>query len=419
MAHAHPHPGEDHSGYVAPPALRRLLTLIVVPLVLATVAGLAVLWPRGDGPSLGAGIGVADDLVPATVRSREVVPCEGGGGGEPGEDEGSADEAANPADAVRCTLLEIEITEGIDEGQTIALDFVESPRTPSIAEGDRIVLGYESDAEPGSEYFYADRQRGRPLLLLTALFALAVVALGRWGGVRALVALGLSLLVIVSFLLPALLRGSSPLAVAVVAASAIMILALYLSHGVTVRTTTALLGTLASLIVTGLLAASFVAAGRFTGLASEEATFLSAVAGQIELDGLLLAGVIIGSLGVLDDVTVTQASAVWELHLANPAYRARDLYSAALRIGRDHIASTVNTLVLAYAGASLPLLVLFSLANRDLGDVLTGEVVAQEVVRTLVGSVGLVASVPITTGLAAWIVTRPAAEDPSLLAEGA
>ncbi len=403
MSHPHAHAtADEYAGYEAPPALRRLLTLIVLPLVLATVAGLAVLWPRGAGPSIGAGLGVASDLVPATVLTRSEVPCEG----TPQDEEGT-----DGADTeVTCTILEIGITDGIDDGQTIALDHVETPRNPGLRPGDKIVLGYEPGAEPGSEYFYADRQRGRPLLLLAALFAIAVVALGRWGGLRALVSLGLSLLILVSFLLPALLRGSNPLAVAVVAASAVMILALYLSHGVTVRTTIALLGTLASLALTGALAAAFVAGGHFTGLASEEATFLNAVAGQVELDGLLLAGVIIGSLGVLDDVTVTQAAAVWELHLANPAYRARQIYSSALRIGRDHIASTVNTLVLAYAGASLPLLVLFSLANRDLGEVLTGEVIAQEVVRTLVGSIGLVASVPITTGLAAWVVTRRAAE---------
>ncbi|HVE63449.1 MAG TPA: YibE/F family protein [Mycobacteriales bacterium] len=409
MAHTHG-PGAAYDEHPAPPQIRRLLTLAVVPLLLATLIGLVALWPRGDGPVIGEGIGVAADLVPATVRAREVVPCDGTPADQTPADETPADETpADGAGTPTCTLLEVEITDGIDDGQVIALDFVESPRTPSVANGDKIVLGYEPAAEPGSEYFYADRQRGRPLLLLAALFVLAVVALGRWRGLRALGGLAISLVVLVAFVLPALLRGSNPLAVAVVGAAAIMIVALYLAHGVTVRTTIALLGTLASLVLTGVLAAIFVAGARFTGLASEEATFLNAVAGQVELEGLLLAGIIIGSLGVLDDVTVTQASAVWELHLANPAYRVRELYSAALRIGRDHIASTVNTLVLAYAGASLPLLVLFSLANRDLGDVLTGEVIAQEVVRTLVGSIGLVASVPLTTGLAAWVVSRSSA----------
>jgi uncharacterized membrane protein len=176
-----------------------------------------------------------------------------------------------------------------------------------------------------------------------------------------------------------------------------------MSHGLTVTTTTAVLGTLASLAITGALALLFVELAKFTGLASEEAAVLQISADEINLSGLLLGGVIIGALGVLDDVTVTQAAAVWEIRRANPTYGSRALYRSALRIGRDHIASTVNTLVLAYAGASLPLLILLVQSNRGLGEALTGEILAEEIVRTLVGSIGLVASVPITTALAAWV----------------
>jgi uncharacterized membrane protein len=209
----------------------------------------------------------------------------------------------------------------------------------------------------------------------------------------------ISIVVITKFLLPAILEGESPFLAAIVASAAIMFPALYLAHGLNARTTTALLGTLASLSVTGILAIVFVEATRFTGLASEEATFLQVSADQINLTGLLLGGIIIGSLGVLDDVTITQASAVWELNAANPARTVRELYGSAVRIGRDHIASTVNTLVLAYVGASLPLMILFTISNRPVGAVLTSEVIAEEIVRTLVGSIGLVASVPITTAL--------------------
>ena len=150
----------------------------------------------------------------------------------------------------------------------------------------------------------------------------------------------------------------------------------------------------------------FVDLARFTGLADEEATFLQVFAGQIDLRGLLLGGFVIGALGVLDDVTVTQVSAVWELKHADPDYGFRDLYSSAVRIGRDHIASTVNTLVLAYAGASLPLLLLFTQAGQGLSDVVNGEAVAIEIVRTLCGSIGLVAAVPFTTAVAALVVAR-------------
>jgi len=209
--------------------------------------------------------------------------------------------------------------------------------------------------------------------------------------------------VLLAFVVPAILEGASPVAVAVAGSAAIALVNLYLAHGLNLQTSTAVVGTLASLALIGVLAAVFVAAADFSGLASEEASFVQAASGRINLQGLLLGGIVIGSLGVLDDVTVTQASAVWELHGANPALGAAGLYRSAVRIGRDHIASTVNTLVLAYAGASLPLLILLVESRQPVGDVLTGEVIAVEVVRTLVGSVGLVAAVPVTTALAAAV----------------
>jgi uncharacterized membrane protein len=169
------------------------------------------------------------------------------------------------------------------------------------------------------------------------------------------------------------------------------------------------LGTLLSLGLTAGLAFAFSKLSHFTGFASEEALSIQAAGARVNLTGLLLAGIVIGTLGILQDVTVTQASAVWELRLANPGYGIRGLYRSAMRIGRDHIASTVNTLVLAYAGAGLPLLILFNLSRAPLGHVLTTEIVAQEIVRTLVGSIGLVAAVPITTALSALVVSHEGA----------
>jgi uncharacterized membrane protein len=168
----------------------------------------------------------------------------------------------------------------------------------------------------------------------------------------------------------------------------------------------AVLGTVTSLLLTCLLGVVFVDLTHLTGLATEEVGFLQAFGGNLNFSGLLLAGMVIGALGVLDDVTVTQVSAVWELREAKPHATPRELYRSGVRIGRDHIASTVNTLVLAYAGASLPLLLLFRTSGQRLGDVITGESIAVEIVRALVGSIGLVASVPITTGLAALVVSR-------------
>ena len=271
-----------------------------------------------------------------------------------------------------------------------------------------MVLG-SSELEGGArQYYFSDYQRGPPTLLLAALFAIAVVALGRWQGIRALAALVATLVVLVLFVLPAILQGRCPIVVAIVSAAFIMLVVLGVTGGWNERTMMAFLGTSASLALIAVLAWFFVEATHLTGLASEEATFLQAAADRINVRGLLLGGVIIGSLGVLDDMTVTQVAAVWELRQADPSFSFTSLYRAAERIGRSHIASTVNTLVLAYAGASLPLLILFTQSHQRLGRVLTGEIIAVEVVRTLVGSIGLVASVPITTALAAFVLTRGA-----------
>lgn len=379
--------GHDHGAGAPLLASRvgRLLGGVALAVVVLTLVGLAVLWPRDAPDDLLAQDGAfAVQLVDGTVTSIEQGPCPG------------TDEAAG----IDCELVEVEVTSGPTAGDTAVLQSVPGSTSGELGEGDAIVLGYTPDADEGFQYYFADRQRRGPLLWLGLLFAVAVVALGRWQGVRALVALGLSLAVIVAFVLPAILAGSSPVWVAVVGALVVAAVAIFFTHGVDQRSTVAFLGTAVSLLLTGLLAAVFVGTTQLTGLASEESTLLTVSAGQIDLRGLLLAGIVIGSLGVLDDVTVTQVAAVDELRRADPAAGPGRLWRGALRIGRDHIGATVNTLVLAYAGAALPLLLLFTQTDQGLVDVLNGEVVAVEVVRTLVGSIGLVASVPITTGLA-------------------
>ncbi|MFP5375682.1 MAG: YibE/F family protein [Acidimicrobiia bacterium] len=384
MAHAH--------GGLPPPDGRLLLTHrvllgVVAVAALATAVGAGVLWPSGRDTGIGRFLGPQADLVAATAEHVELKPCFGTGA----------------AEGVQCREVTVVPSEGPDEGTAVILQVAEGPGSPPVEEGDRVVLGFTADAPPGSQYYLADFQRETPLVLLAALFVSAVIVLGRVKGFRALVGLGFTMVLLVTFLIPAVLEGANPVAVAVVAASAILLVNLYLAHGPTVATTTAVVGTLASMALIGVLAVVFVGATHLTGMASEEASFLQAASGRVNLEGLLLGGIIIGSLGVLDEVTVTQASAVWELHAANPALGPAGLYRSALRIGRDHVASTVNTLVLAYAGASMPLLILLAEADRRVADVLTGEVVAAEIVRTLVGSVGLVASVPITTALAAVV----------------
>ena len=408
-AHAEHAPAGPPPGTPAAAArrrLHRLLAAVLVPLVLLTVAALAVLWPTGDEVErFPAGLGPQTDLVRSELLTRQVVPCpERAGGTEGAELVPIPTPESVPAIAqTECIAATVRLLSGPQEGAEFVIDALSSAIAP-FPESGRILLSYEPAAAPGEQYAFADVERRNPMLLLGAVFAVAVVALGRWTGLRALLGLGLSLLVVTLFVLPALLAGSNALLIALVGSAAVMFAALYLAHGLRVQTSIAVLGTLASLTLTVVLAEVFVRAAALSGLGSDETSLISATVGTLDLRGLLLAGIVIGSLGVLDDVTVTQSSAVWELHLANPTASARELYRAGIRIGRDHIASTVNTLVLAYVGASLPLLVVYSLAGSAVQDVLTSEVVAQEVVRTLVGSIGLVAAVPLTTLLAALTV---------------
>lgn len=370
---------------------RRLLGALILPVVLGTVIGLVVLWPaRAD---TAAELDAPDDLVDARIVTVEEVPCEG----------------TLPESEVACAVATVRLLDGMEAGKEITLPGLPTDAGPDLDVGETLVLSYYSDAPPGFEYSFADVERRTPLYVLGALFAVAVVALGRVKGLRALAGIVVGLAVLTLFVLPAMLEGSNVVVVALVGASAVAISAIYLAHGLTAASTTALIGTFSALGVVAVLSYLFTEASRFSGLASEEATFLQISAEQLNVEGLILAGIMIGTLGVLDDVTVTQVSAVWELHRANPAYGFKDLYSAGVRIGRDHIASTVNTLVLAYAGASLPLLLLFTEAQQGLADVINGEAVAVEIVRTLVGSIGIVASVPITTALAALVVAGPAA----------
>lgn len=391
--HRHDH-GHGHTP--AGPSARRVRVLIaalLVPCALATLVGLVVLWPRGGPPSTVA--------QPSTPVDAQVVAAQ------------RADCA--PGDGTNaCLGLTVRMEDGPLPGRDLVQILPVEPSTPRFAVGDEIVLQWSGadPLDPGS-YQVVDFQRGPPLIWLAVLFAAAVLVLGRWRGLAALVALGMTFVVLLMFVLPSIVSGHDPLAVAIVGSCLVMFVVLYLTHGLSARTSTAVLGTLASLALIGVLGTVFAGAARLTGLDDQTANLIATLGAPVDARGLLLAGFVIGALGVLDDVTVTQTSAVWELRAANPDLPAAGLFAAAMRIGRDHVSSAVNTLVLAYAGASLPLMLIFSVSGDGLGHVLTIGDVATEIVRTLVGSIGLVASVPITTGLAALVASREPRPDPA------
>jgi uncharacterized membrane protein len=349
-----------------------------------TVIGLVLGRPDGsDRLSPVDPAALTGDPVEAVVLDADVEPC-----------------SYDPT--VECREYRLVITSGADDGTNFTWEQgLESP----LRDGDRIlVTAFETDGTTTYEFW--DYQRSTPMLILVGLFAAAVLVLGRWRGLGALGGLVASLAVLLVWALPSLLDGNNAVAVALIAASTIAFIALYLAHGVNVATSVALLSTFAALSLTGALAWIFVTTAEFTGLTDDATFFLGALGVPIDARGILLAGIVIGALGVLDDVTVTQVSAVDQLRQARPEASWRELYHSALTIGRDHISSTVNTLFLAYAGAALPLLLLFTEARQSVTSVATREIVATEIVRALVGSIGLVASVPIATALAAKVLTQ-------------
>lgn len=383
---------------------RFLLLSLVVPLLAATVLGLVLLWPADADPPTPDFMGGPVRQAEATVVKVDRHPC---GGAD------SAEATSEPA--FLCQRASVKLTGGAhaETGKVVEVEVGSGADSPDLHGGDKIVVGRAAGGEddaPG--WYFADYQRRGPLVALAVLFAAAVLIFGRWRGLFALAGLAVAFAVLVRFILPAILIGKNPVAVAVIGSAAILFVTLYLTHGINARATTAVLGAVGALFVSGILAWIFVAGTHLTGLATEESGLLAASLSGVSLRGLLLGGIVVGSLGVLGNVAVAQASAVWELHESNPEYGFDRLYAAGLRIGRDGVASTVNTLVMAYAGASLPLLVLFTLSSRQLGDVLTGEILAQEIVRTLVGTIGLLSAVPITTALAAFVADRSLHREP-------
>ena len=371
---------------------------MLAALAVATVAGIALLWPGEVQTQIAQGLAV--DRERAEVVRVEERLCAG-------------------FTEQRCQLATFRLESGPDRGGRGRIQLGAGGVEPDVDPGDEIYVTKTPEraagqpAVTGPGYSLSDFERRGPMLVLAAIFVLAVLLFARLRGALSLAGLAVSLALVVVFVVPAILDGAPPLAVAVVGAMAIALVTIPLAHGGGAKSIAALLGTAASLLLTAALAALFTELAHLTGLASEEAALLQLGQGDLSLQGLLLAGMVIAALGVLDDVTVSQASTVLALRAANPALGFRELFRRALRVGRDHVSATVNTLVLAYVGAALPVLLLFSAADLGVGEVLNFELVAQEVVATLVGSIGLIAAVPLTTALAAGLALD---EEPEVLA---
>ncbi|WP_454856342.1 YibE/F family protein [Promicromonospora soli] len=376
MAHAHSHGA-------AGPAAPRTTFLLVVTLVsalLLTLAGLWLLWPNG---------GDVPDRVPAKAEGTSFVDATVTGHADP---------------------VTGSIPVELPDGEASRLQSP-GPSVP-LAEGDRITaVDISQVSQPGVDpLVFMDFQRELPIALLAVVYAVVVLLVARWRGLAAMAGLGLAFVVLLGFTMPALLAGESAIGVALVTSSLVMFVTLYLAHGLSARTSTALLGTLVGLALTAGLAAWASGAAQITGTTSEASSFLPSTAPGADLRGIALCGIVLAGMGVLNDVTITQASAVWELRAVAPTATRAELFTSAMRIGRDHIASTVYTIAFAYVGAALPLLMMVWLIDQSPATALSFGEIAEEVVRTLVGSVGLVLAIPVTTAIATLTVPGPASE---------
>ncbi len=267
--------------------------------------------------------------------------------------------------------------------------------------GDEVILESGTNLEGNVQYYVVDFVRTSGLFWLFLIFVALVLSVARFKGLTSLIGMAFSFVVIFMLILPLINQGKDPVLVSLLSSLLIIPATFYMSHGFEKKTTVAVIGTLISLGITGLLAQVFVQATRLSGFVSEEAGFLQQMkGGEINVRGLLLAGIIIGTLGILDDVSISQAGIIDQLKKANKKIKDKELFNRAMEIGRDHIASMVNTLVLVYTGAALPLLLLFINNPHPFMEIVNYEIIAEEIVRTLVGSIGLITAVPITTILA-------------------
>ncbi len=307
-------------------------------------------------------------------------------------------------------VMKVKVLQGNYKGQEFSVSYGKNQLRSDnnrFAAGDKIYVMIGQGQNGKFMASYADFDRSGVLLLLLAVFVLAVLAMGRWKGLGSLVSLVFSMFIILAYIIPHVLAGDNPITVSLIGSGILLGVSLYLTYGWNLKTHASVLSMILALLITGLLSILFVDLAHLTGYGDENALYLIQLSSvQINAQGLLLGGMIIGTLGILDDLVTSQSAAVVEIHGANPALGFKQTYLRAMHIGQDHVAATVNTLVLSYTGAALPLLLVFTLANGSYQYLLNSEMLAEEIVRTLVGSIGLVAAVPISTLIATLIIVN-------------
>lgn len=450
-----PAPGQSGAGASGAGVMaRRVLAAFLAVTAVAALVGLAVLWPRGDAPEPGPGFkqsqsmaaqsfrgevagvttgtcgspdaGVAFDGAPRPAPPMPQVPglpapqgtqAPGAPGAEAPQ---GAQQPQQPQQPPECDLVIVDLDGGPDEGRRTLLEMSGQPGEPDLEEGTKIHLTSHAIGADQTRYAFLDIDRTTPVWAWVAVTAIAIAVVAAWRGVRAIAGLVLTLGVVAAFLIPALLRGGPPVALSLVTGAVVLFPVMFLVHGVNWKSAAALGGTLTSLAAAAGLAHLAIGGADLRGLADESNLLIQLYLPAVSVTGLMLAGFIVGALGVLNDVTIAQASTVTELAEADPDAGPLELFTSAMRVGRDHIASMVYTLVLAYVGASLPMTLLLSVAERPLMQVLTSDIVATELLRSAIGALGLTLAVPVTTAIAAVTAqvrqqsqARPAASGPT------
>jgi uncharacterized membrane protein len=406
VGHGHGHGHGDVELHV--PLLPRLVLLGLLAVVAAvTVLGAVSYWPdhakteelRGSVTFSGQGVSF-----PHATVERVQKPCATQEVGPDGTVTGGPDGS--------CGQLVVTVTEGPEDGQQVNVDVPPEVLGAGLEKGDVVELVRSPGGQgAAASYGYYSIERATPLWLLAGVFVVVVIAVARLRGLMALVGLGVAAVVVGFFAIPALLTGESAIAVALVASAAIMYVVLFTTHGFSMRTSAALGGTLAGMLLIAGVAWWAVGSAHLTGVVDQGGQQLTTYARDVDLQDLLIAAVVIAGLGILNDVTITQASAVWELRAAAPTMSRAKLFTSGMRIGRDHIASTIYTIVFAYAGTALTLLLAVSLYDRSVWALLTTEEIAEEIVRSFASSIGLVLAVPATTAIAVLTVPGPKEEE--------
>lgn len=378
----------------------RLMIITLIPIAVWTLGALIIMWPGNVRAHIAQNISTysVPGVSVQTGRITQIgaINCDG----VPGSTQ--APGGANQT----CGRASVEILDGPETGQTVEDITLKSTDYDSgVKVGQKVKLFRIPMEGMPAQYQFSEFERGVPLVFFAVLFLVVVVGVARLRGLMAILGLVWAFFIMIYFMFPALVTGSNPVMVGLVGSSAIMFVVLYAAHGFSARTTTALLGTLFGLIISAILGWVATKWAHLTGVASEDDMVLAAAAPDLQMTSIVICGIMLAGLGVLNDVTITQASAVWELASEEENPDGKRIFSRAMRIGRDHIASTVYTIAFAIAGATLGTFVLLSIYQRPLLEVLQTEQFAQEIVRTLIGSVGLVAAVPLTTAIGVAVVS--------------